>query len=66
MYHDVTDPQGFTHRLLIEKGQVYGADNLAHGYEPHERKYITDKVIQAIVAKQPLPFGYALVNSWAS
>ena len=60
MKFDIQDPQGFTHRILIEGQQAFGAENLAHGLEPQQRKYVTQQVLAAAVNKQPLPFGFVL------
>lgn len=59
-YYDIEDPQGFTHRVLVEKNEVFGAENLAHGYPDHERKYVIQRVMQAVVGNKPLPDGFKL------
>jgi hypothetical protein len=57
--HEVIDPLGFHHVVVIESGAVYGAENLAHHVPDQiERRALIERVIEALHLDNELPEGY--------
>lgn len=57
----VRDPWGYDHRLEHDGDRWWGCENLAHGGAAGGRNVLIEKVLRAISAGSPFPFGYIKV-----